>query len=70
MTNQDEAERIRHDLIEKRAYAIYQARGEHHGFDQEDWDQAEQEIDGLPMDDDRLPDSDEEESADRQTGSI
>jgi hypothetical protein len=47
MTNQDEAERVRLDLIRKRAYEIHHARGYQHGFDQEDWFQAEREIDGL-----------------------
>jgi dienelactone hydrolase len=70
LTNQDEAERIRRDLIEKRAYEIYQARGSHHGFDQEDWEQAEREVDGLQIDDDQLPDREDEEAADEQTRTI
>jgi hypothetical protein len=61
MTNQDEAERIRRDLIEKRAYELYRARGGIDGFDEADWAQAEQEIDGLPPDDDSVPDDEEEE---------
>ena len=60
MTNQDEADRIRRDLIEQRAYAIYQARGAIHGFDEEDWAQAEREVDGLPPDDDALPEEEEQ----------
>lgn len=59
MTNQDEEERKRRDLIEKRAYEIYQARGGHHGFDREDWEQAQREIDGIP--DDVLPHPEEDE---------
>jgi len=45
--NQDEAERRRRDLIEKRAYELFESRGGHHGFDREDWDEAEREIDGV-----------------------
>ena len=30
--------------IEKRAYAIYLSRGEVHGYDQDDWLQAEREL--------------------------
>jgi hypothetical protein len=57
MTNQDEEEMRRRDLIERRAYEIYEQRGGHHGFDREDWDQAEREVNGgsddtLPVDDD------------------
>jgi hypothetical protein len=59
MTNQDEEEIKRRDLIEKRAYEIYQSRGGHHGFDREDWDQAQREIDGIPHD--VLPHEDEDE---------
>ena len=61
MTNQDEAERRRIELIEERAYQIYQARGGFDGLDEEDWLKAEQEVDALPMDDDQLPASDENE---------
>ena len=61
MTNQDEVERIRRDLIERRAYEIYQARGAAHGFDEADWEQAEREIDRLPPDDDTLPAPEAEE---------
>nr|AQQ74590.1 hypothetical protein [uncultured bacterium] len=61
MTNQDEADRLRRDLIEKRAYEIFQARGGQHGFDEEDWEQAEREVDRLPPDDDRLPQPEDEE---------
>ena len=61
MTNQDEAARRRHQLIEQRAYAIYQARGGHDGLDTEDWLQAEREVDALPPEDDRLPDAGEGE---------
>ena len=55
--NQDEAEERRRDLIEKRAYEIFQSRGGHHGYDREDWEQAAREIDGIdlpPPDDDEL----------------
>ncbi len=62
MTNQDEAERRRIELIQERAYEIYQARGGFDGLDEEDWLKAEQEIDALPMDDDQLPASDEEQT--------
>ena len=65
MTNQDEADRMRRDLIEKRAFEIYQARGGYDGLDQEDWLQAEREIDGLPVDDDQLPASEDEEGGTR-----
>jgi hypothetical protein len=63
MTNQDEAERKRRELIEKRAYEIYQARGGRHGADQEDWLQAEREVDALPPNDDTLPEPDDETDA-------
>lgn len=66
MTNEDEAERRRRELIERRAYAIYQARGGEHGFHEEDWLRAEQEVDGLQPDYDRLPDSDDEERREEQ----
>lgn len=59
MTNQDEEERKRRDLIEKRAYEIYESRGGHHGFDLEDWDQAQREVDRVP--DDVLPPDDQDE---------
>ena len=59
MTNQDEEERKRRDLIEKRAYEIYEARGGHHGFDREDWDQAERDVNGGT--DEVLPPEDEDE---------
>ena len=62
MTNQDEAERRRIELIQERAYEIYQARGGFDGLDEEDWLKAEQEIDALPLDDDQLPASDEEQT--------
>lgn len=58
MTNQDEEERKRRDLIEKRAFEIYESRGGHHGFDREDWDQAQREVDGVS--DDALPGDDED----------
>lgn len=58
--NQDEADRERRALIEKRAYEIYQERGGHHGFHDEDWEQAEREIDRGP--DDVLPPDDDETS--------
>jgi hypothetical protein len=61
MTNEDEAGRIRRELIEKRAYEIYKARGGNHGLDQEDWWQAEREVDGLPMEDDLLPEPEGDE---------
>jgi hypothetical protein len=63
MANQDESARRRHQLIEQRAYAIYQARGGHDGLDTEDWLQAEREVDALPPDDDRLPPPEEDEEA-------
>ncbi|MGE0056967.1 MAG: DUF2934 domain-containing protein [Dehalococcoidia bacterium] len=59
MTNQDEEERKRRDLIEKRAFEIYESRGGHHGFDREDWDQAQREVDGVS--DDALPGDDEDD---------
>jgi hypothetical protein len=49
--NQDEAERGRHALIEKRAYEIYEARGREPGMDEEDWLRAEAEVDRLPIED-------------------
>ncbi|MGE0686021.1 MAG: DUF2934 domain-containing protein [Dehalococcoidia bacterium] len=61
MTNQDEEERKRRDLIEKRAFEIYESRGGHHGFDREDWDQAQREVDGVS--DDALPGDDEDDLA-------
>ena len=61
MTNQDEAERRRRDLIEERAYRIYEARGGFDGLDEEDWLEAEREVDLLPSEDDQLPDLDEDE---------
>ena len=63
MANQDEAERKRRQLIEERAYQIYQARGGVDGLDEEDWLKAEREVDALPPDDDELPVSDEEDGA-------
>jgi hypothetical protein len=60
MTNQDEAERRRRELIEKRAYEIYQARGGRHGADQQDWLEAEREVDALALDDDTLPEPEDE----------
>jgi hypothetical protein len=67
--NQDEAERKRHALIQRRAYEIYQSRGGQHGFDEEDWLQAEIEVDGLRSDDDRLP-LDENEEPDERTDNV
>lgn len=61
MTNQDEAERRRVELIQERAYQIYKARGGFDGLDEEDWLKAEREIDALPQDDDALPAPDEDE---------
>jgi hypothetical protein len=61
MANQDEAERRRQDLIQKRAYEIYQARGGTDGLDVDDWLQAELEVDGLPPEDDQLQLSEDEE---------
>jgi hypothetical protein len=66
MTNQDEAERKRRDLIANRAYAIYEARGGYDGLDEQDWLQAELEIDGLVADDDQLPAPEDEEDRARQ----
>ncbi len=60
MMNQDEAEEKRRALIEKRAYEIYESRGGHHGFDREDWDDAERDVDGLGASD-SLPASEDEE---------
>lgn len=62
--NQDEAEQRRRDLIEKRAYEIYKARGGFDGLADEDWFEAERQIDLLPADPDELPvggDEDEEQ---------
>jgi hypothetical protein len=70
MTNQDEAERIRRDRIERRAFEIYRARGSHHGMDQEDWWQAEREIDSVPASDDRLPDLDDDDAPDNRAEGI
>ncbi len=64
MTNQDEEEIKRRDLIEKRAYEIYESRGGHHGFDREDWDNAQRDIDGTP-DDVLSPDDDDEVEVDK-----
>jgi len=61
--NQDEADRVRRDRIEKRAYEIYEARGGQYGFEEEDWYRAEREVDALPLEDDLLPEADEEEAA-------
>ncbi len=62
MTNQDEEERKRRDAIEARAYEIYQGRGSADGMDEDDWQQAEREVDGIPNPGDlMLPDSDEVE---------
>lgn len=66
MTSQDEAERRREQLIENRAYEIYQARGGQHGFDKEDWAQAELEVDGIRIQDDRVPGSEDEETEERK----
>jgi hypothetical protein len=57
--NQDEAERIRHQRIEKRAFEIFEARGREPGLEDADWLQAEAEIDGLPLGD-LLPDDEDE----------
>ena len=62
MTNQDEAERRRIELIQERAYEIFQARGGFDGLDEEDWLKAELEVDALPMDNHQLPASDEEQT--------
>ena len=67
--NQDEAERVRHQLIEERAYEIYQARGSLHGFDDQDWEQAEREIEGRP-DNDGLPEPDDEEATGEESQSF
>ena len=61
MANQDEAERARQALIEKRAYEIYESRGGHHGFDIEDWDEAARQVDGIANTSDVLLVPDEEE---------
>ncbi len=61
MTNQDEAERRRLELIQERAYQIYQSRGGLDGLDEEDWLKAEQEVDALPTDNDELTAADENE---------
>jgi hypothetical protein len=61
MTNQDEAERRRQDLIQRRAYEIYEARGGIDDLDLQDWLQAEHEVDGLPPDEDELPTPEEQE---------
>lgn len=39
---------IPHDLIRRRAYEIYCARGGFHGRDVDDWLQAERELRGTP----------------------
>jgi len=68
MANQDEVDRMRRDLIEKRAYEIYLARGGAHGLDEQDWLQAEREVDGLPpIDGDEIPVPDDEEERDEST---
>ena len=64
MTNQDEAERRRTELIEERAYKIYQARGGVDGLDEEDWLIAEREVDALSEDDLLPPPDDDEERTD------
>jgi hypothetical protein len=61
MTNQDEAERRRIELIEVRAYQIYLSRGGIDGLDEEDWLKAEREVDALPLDSDEVLASDENE---------
>jgi hypothetical protein len=61
MTNQDEAERRRQDLIQRRAYEIFQARGGREDLEVEDWLQAEREVDGRLPDEDELPAPEEEE---------
>jgi hypothetical protein len=63
MTNQDEAERRRQDLIQQRAYEIYRGRGGFDGLDLQDWLQAEREVDGLPLDEDQVPLPEEEEQS-------
>ena len=65
MTTQDEAERLWRDRVERRAYEMYKARGEQHGLDEEDWEKAERELEGLDSDD-SLPQR-EEEYGDGQT---
>ena len=69
MTNQDEADLIRRNLIEKRAYEIYQARGARDGFHDSDWAAAEQEVEGR-VDNDFLLDSEGEGQGEEQTGNI
>ena len=61
MTNQDEAERRRLELIQERAYRIYRSRGGFDGLDEEDWLKAEREVDALRQEDDELPAPDESE---------
>jgi hypothetical protein len=63
MANQDEVDRMRRDRIQERAYQIYRARGGYDGLDEQDWLQAEREVDGLPPDDDQLAVPEEEEQA-------
>ena len=60
MTDQDEAERRRLELIEERAYQRSVTRWLS-GLDEEDWLKAEQEVDALPTDDDELTAADENE---------
>lgn len=61
MANQDEVELIRRRRIEERAYELYEARGGFDGLDEADWLQAEHEVDGLPVDNDELPESGDDE---------
>jgi hypothetical protein len=60
MTNQDE-EQVRYELIQKRAYEIHQLRGSRHGFDEQDWLEAELEIDGRRADDEIFPEQEHDE---------
>ena len=62
MTNQDEADRMRRELIERRAYEIYKARGGlQDDLEEADWLQAEREVDGRGAADDLLPVPEDEE---------
>ena len=46
--NRDEAEDVSRQAIERRAYELYEARGEH-GYDVEDWLRAEAELRSQPI---------------------
>ena len=65
MMNQDEADEKRRYLIEKRAFEIFESRGGHHGFDREDWDEAEREVDGTTGTDALPPDDQDEIEEDK-----